>query len=60
MVEGLETLLRDELGIHTVLINPFSAMAIAENVNKDELAKSAPQLAVAAGLALRSFTSWHI
>lgn len=60
MVEGLETLLRDELGIHTVVINPFSAMTIADRVNQEELKKFAPQLAVAAGLALRSFTSWHI
>ena len=60
MVEGLESLLRDELGIHTVVINPFSAMTIADRVNQEELKKSAPQLAVAAGLALRSFTSWHI
>ena len=60
MVEGLESLLRDELGIHTVVINPFSAMTIADKVNPEELRKSAPQLAVAAGLALRSFTSWHI
>ena len=60
MVEGLETLLRDELGIHTVVINPFSAMTIADRVNQEELKKSAPQLAVAAGLALRSFASWHI
>jgi type IV pilus assembly protein PilM len=60
MVEGLETLLRDELGIYTVVINPFSAMTIADKVNQEELKKSAPQLAVAAGLALRSFTSWHI
>jgi type IV pilus assembly protein PilM len=60
MVEGLETLLRDELGIYTVVINPFSAMTIADKINQEELKKSAPQLAVAAGLALRSFTSWHI
>lgn len=60
MVEGLESLLRDELGIHTVVINPFSAMTIADKVNPEELRKSASQLAVAAGLALRSFTSWHI
>jgi len=29
-------------------------------VNEVELAKVAPQLTVATGLALRSFTPWHI
>ena len=60
LVDGVETLLAEELGIPTVLANPFQAMEISENINRDELALIAPQFMVAAGLALRSFTPWHI
>jgi type IV pilus assembly protein PilM len=59
-LEGIETLLTDELGIHTIIADPFCNMSIGETVNADELEKVAPQLMVATGLALRSFTSWHI
>ncbi len=59
-VEGLETLLTEELGIHTVVANPFKSMTVAESIDQDELEKTASQYMVAAGLALRSFVSWHI
>ncbi len=59
-IEGLEGLLSEELGVRTIIVNPFSTMDIDKNINKDELAKVAPQLMVATGLALRSFTPWHI
>jgi type IV pilus assembly protein PilM len=59
-IEGLEKLLSDELGIHTVIANPFNNMGIAKTIDADELAKVAPQFMVATGLALRSFTPWHI
>jgi type IV pilus assembly protein PilM len=59
-LEGIETLLADELGIHTIIANPFNSMEIGNTINKDALAKIAPQLMVATGLALRSFTPWHI
>ena len=59
-IEGVEKLLTDELGIHTVIANPFNEMEIANTINTDEMAKVAPQLMVATGLALRSFTAWHI
>jgi len=60
LVEGVEQLLSDELGIYTIVANPFANMEIAETIDKDELAKMAPQFMVATGLALRSFTPWHI
>lgn len=60
LVEGIEQLLTEELGIHTVIANPFEGMEISSNIDKDELAKTAPSLMVAAGLALRSFVPWHI
>ncbi|HCH68942.1 MAG TPA: pilus assembly protein PilM [Colwellia sp.] len=59
-IEGLDKLLTDELGIHTIIANPFNNMERAKMINEDELAKIAPQLMVATGLALRSFTPWHI
>ncbi|GAA6172605.1 pilus assembly protein PilM [Colwellia sp. KU-HH00111] len=59
-IEGLEQLLTDELGIHTVIANPFNAMTFGASINENALAQVAPQLTVATGLALRSFTPWHI
>ena len=59
-IEGIEKLLTDELGIHAIIANPFNDMGIAKSINADELAKISPQLMVATGLALRSFTPWHI
>lgn len=59
-IEGIEKLLTDELGIHTVAANPFKDMVLADTINEEALFKVAPQLTVATGLALRSFTPWHI
>jgi type IV pilus assembly protein PilM len=59
-IEGVEQLLTDELGIHTVIANPFKDMEMVKTINSEEIAKVAPQLMVATGLALRSFTPWHI
>lgn len=60
LVEGVEQLLTEELGIHTVIANPFVGMEVSDSVDKELLAQTAPRLTVAAGLALRSFVSWHI
>jgi len=60
LIEGVEKLLIDELGIQTVIANPFNDMELASIIDKDDIAKVAPQLMVATGLALRSFTPWHI
>ncbi len=60
LLEGVESLLIEELGIHTVLANPFNDMALADGIDKEKLFSLAPQFMVATGLALRSFTSWHI
>jgi len=60
LIEGIDKLLIDELGIHTVVANPFKTIYVATSVDREQLNKSAPQLMVASGLALRSFSSWHI
>ena len=59
-VEGLEVLLTEELGIHTIIANPFKSMTISGNIDQEVLDKTASQYMVAAGLALRSFVSWHL
>ena len=59
-VEGIHDLLNEELGIHTVIANPFSHMQISSGIDEQEVNKTASQYMVAAGLALRSFSSWHI
>jgi type IV pilus assembly protein PilM len=59
-VEGVQQLLTDELGIHTVVANPFNDIEVSGKVDKEELEKTASQYMVAAGLALRSFAPWHI
>jgi len=59
-IEGLDTLLSEELGIHTVIADPFQYMTVSESIDKDSLAKNASQYMVAAGLALRSFSPWHL
>ncbi|WP_448567899.1 pilus assembly protein PilM [Thalassotalea ganghwensis] len=60
LVEGVQQLLTDELGVHTVVANPFNDIEISSKIDKDTLDKTAPQYMVAAGLALRSFSPWHI
>ncbi len=59
-VEGLQALLTEELGIFTVVANPFIKMELAESIDKEALDAIASQFMVATGLALRSFTPWHI
>jgi len=59
-IEGVDKLLTDELGIHTIIANPFGNMEISATINEEDIIKVAPQLMVATGLALRSFTPWHI
>ncbi|WP_333606463.1 pilus assembly protein PilM [Arsukibacterium sp.] len=60
LIEGIDRLLIDELGIHTVVANPFKTMEVATSVDREQLNKQASQLMVASGLALRSFSAWHI
>lgn len=55
MIAGLDRVLADVLGIATVVANPFKNMGSATKVNSSALLRDAPMLAVAGGLALRSF-----
>jgi len=60
LVEGVQELLTEELGIFTVLADPFYSMDKSERIDQSELSIVAPQLMVASGLAIRSFSPWHI
>jgi type IV pilus assembly protein PilM len=60
LVEGVESLLSEELGIYTVKANPFVGMQKSSHIDMDKLEQMAPKFMVATGLALRSFNSWHI
>jgi len=59
-LEGILELLNEELGIYTVIANPFAQMNNISSADEHELSQTASQYMVAAGLALRSFSSWHI
>lgn len=59
-VEGTRELLNEELGVHTVIANPFAQMEKSSSIDEQELERTASQYMVAAGLALRSFSTWHI
>jgi type IV pilus assembly protein PilM len=52
--------LASDLGISVELFNPFADMQLSDDVQQNAIAHFAPQLAIAAGLASRSFSSWHI
>jgi type IV pilus assembly protein PilM len=60
LIEGLDQLVIEELGVHAVVANPFVDMQINEEIDPDQLAKVQSQLLVATGLALRSFSTCHI
>lgn len=60
LIEDIEQLMIEELGINTVVANPFVEMDIGGDINQEELAKVQSQLMVATGLALRSFSACHI
>lgn len=55
MIMGLDRVVADVLGIAAVVANPFRNMGSAPKVNSSALLRDAPLLAVACGLALRSF-----
>ncbi len=59
MIPLVDTLQQD-LGINVDIFNPFSGMKINSKLDKEKLASVAPQFAIAAGLASRSFSPWHI
>lgn len=60
MIKGLDRLLIEELGIHSVVAEPFANMEISPKVDRNVMQRHRTQFAIATGLALRSFSSCHI
>jgi type IV pilus assembly protein PilM len=54
-IPGIDELVESQLGIKTVIANPFANMSLSSKVNPQSLSKDAPSLMIACGLALRSF-----
>lgn len=52
--------LENELSVNVTVFNPFANMQISEKVMQQGFEQYAPQLAIAAGLASRSFEPCHI
>jgi type IV pilus assembly protein PilM len=52
--------LESELSVKVEVFNPFADMQVSDKLDKEELNKLASQMAIAAGLASRSFNPWHI
>lgn len=59
-IAPLVDILRQDLNIDIDVFNPFSNMEINPKLDLQRVNEFAPQLAIAAGLASRSFVSWHI
>lgn len=54
-IAGVDKLVSETLGVPTYIANPFVNMEISSRVNQKSLAKDAPSMLIACGLALRSF-----
>lgn len=54
-MQGLAELVEENMGVRTLVANPFASMAIAANVDAVSLSNDAPAMLIACGLALRSF-----
>ena len=52
--------LTQDLGLDIELFDPFATMSINDKLDRQRLSEVSPQLAIAAGLASRSFDPWHI
>ena len=54
-IPGIDELIESQLGIKTVIANPFANMDLSSKVNAQTLSNDAPALMIACGLAMRSF-----
>ncbi len=60
VINELVPMLEQDLGIGIEVFNPFSGMQFGKKIDVELANKIAPQMAIAAGLASRSFNPWHI
>jgi type IV pilus assembly protein PilM len=54
-IPGIDELISTQLGIETIIANPFAEMDLSNKVNSQALSNDAPALMIACGLAMRSF-----
>ena len=54
-IPGIDELISTQLGIETIIANPFANMDLSNKVNSQALSNDAPALMIACGLAMRSF-----
>jgi len=54
-IPGIDELIDSQLGIKTIIANPFANMGLSGKVNAQALSNDAPALMIACGLAMRSF-----
>lgn len=54
-IPGIDELISTQLGVETIIANPFANMDLSNKVNSQALSNDAPALMIACGLAMRSF-----
>ena len=59
-IAGLAEIIEERLSTPTIVANPFADMSVGSRVNAQALAKDAPAMMVACGLAMRSARRWPI
>jgi type IV pilus assembly protein PilM len=52
-ISGIDAVVQQMTGIHTIIANPFEKMKLATKLKPQQVAKDAPALLIACGLALR-------
>ncbi|WKE65287.1 pilus assembly protein PilM [Gallaecimonas kandeliae] len=55
-IEGLADMLHEELGFPVLVADVFAGMKMGPDVNKRDMERHGPALAIASGLAMRSFS----
>ena len=55
LITGMAEMIQEKLGVPTKVANPFAGMSTAWKVDADQLAREAPSMMIACGLAMRSF-----
>jgi type IV pilus assembly protein PilM len=56
VIPGLDDLVGEQLGSASSVLNPFENMKVAKDVDQQALENDAPAMAIACGLAMRSFS----
>ncbi|HDZ16198.1 hypothetical protein LCGC14_0774650 [marine sediment metagenome] len=54
-IDGIDTMIEQETGTSTSIVNPFAEMSLGSRVKIQALTNDAPSMMIACGLAMRSF-----